>query len=129
MYKILVIDDDPSGTELLITLLGLEGFQGSRLENWADPLADVERQRPDLVIFDLMMENMDSGFILSHRMRRTYPEVPIIIVSAVAQDAGMRFDTKSAEMKDWIKADVFLDKQIRPEQIQAEVSRLLHANR
>ncbi len=60
MYKDLVIDDDRSGTELLITLLELEGFRAHRLEDWADPLASG-RQRPDLVIMDILSAGMASS--------------------------------------------------------------------
>jgi DNA-binding response OmpR family regulator len=85
LYKILVIDDDPSGTELLITLLGLEGFQGSRLENWADPLADVERQSPDLVIMDVYLSDRDGVELL--RDIRAHSELriantPVLMMSA-----------------------------------------------
>src|SRR5512137_1442538 len=59
MYRVLVIDDDPSGTQLLITLLGLEGHQGYGVENWRDPLHDVEALRPDLVIMDVRLRVTD----------------------------------------------------------------------
>ncbi len=64
VYKILVIDDDPTGTQLLLTLLQLEGYEGAKLENWADPLVDVAAQRPDLVIMDVHLARED-GFDLS----------------------------------------------------------------
>jgi DNA-binding response OmpR family regulator len=85
LYKILVIDDDPSGTELLITLLGLEGFQGFRLEDWADPLADVERHHPDLVIMDVYLSDWDGVELLG--TLRAHPEprmanTPVLMMSA-----------------------------------------------
>lgn len=85
MYKILVIDDDRSGTELLITLLELEGFQGSRLEDWADPLADLERQRPDLVIMDVYLSVRDGVELLSEIRAHSEPRIadtPVLMVSA-----------------------------------------------
>lgn len=85
LYKILVIDDDRSGTELLITLLELEGFQGSRLEDWADPLADLERQRPDLVIMDVYLSVRDGVELLSEIRAHSEPRIadtPVLMVSA-----------------------------------------------
>ncbi len=126
---VFVADDDPDILDQLRMILEAMGLDVITADTQEKTEALIAEQRPDLVIFDLMMENMDSGFILCHRMKQKYPDVPIIMVSAVAQDAGMRFDTKSSEMKNWIKADAFLDKQIRPEQLQAEVSRLLNESR
>lgn len=85
MYKILVIDDDPSGTELLITLLGLEGFHGSRLEDWTDPLADIVRQSPDLVIMDVYLSDRDGVELLSNIRVHPEPRVantPVLMMSA-----------------------------------------------
>ena len=85
MYKILVIDDDPSGTELLITLLGLEGFQGSGLEDWADPLADVERDQPDLVIMDVYLSGWDGVELLGAIRAHPEPRIantPVLMMSA-----------------------------------------------
>lgn len=126
---VFIADDDPDILDqlrMILESMSLEVFSADTQEK-AEAL--IASRRPDLVVFDLMMENMDSGFILSHRLKSKYPDVPVIMVSGVAQEAGLRFDTKSSEMQNWIKADVFLDKQIRPEQLKAEVTRLLNANR
>ena len=39
--------------------------------------------RPDLCVVDLMMENMDSGFVLCHNIKRLYPDSPVILLTAV----------------------------------------------
>jgi DNA-binding response OmpR family regulator len=89
VYKILVIDDDPTGTQLLLTLLKLEGYQGSKLENWADPLGDVKAQGPDLVIMDVYLTTED-GFDLLSQIR-DHPDpglagLPVLMMSA--EDLG-----------------------------------------
>jgi hypothetical protein len=38
------------------------------------------------------MENEDSGFILSYKIKRKNPEIPIIIATAVAAETGMSFE-------------------------------------
>ena len=85
----------------------------------------IERTRPDLAILDLMMENQDTGFILSHKIKSKYPDVPVIIVSAVTAETGMLFDVTTEEERDWIKADLFLDKGIRNDQLHKEIKKLL----
>lgn len=125
---VMIADDDPDILEQLTMIIENMGLKVSALESQEEAEKYLETHRPDLVISDLMMETVDSGFILCHRVKQKYPDVPIIMVSGVAQETGLRFDTKSSEMQKWIKADAFLDKQIRPEQIQAEVRRLLNAH-
>jgi CheY-like chemotaxis protein len=85
VYKILVIDDDPTGTQLLLTLLGLEGYKGAKLENWADPLGDVAAQRPDLVIMDVHLTTEDGLDLLGQI--REHPDaalasLPVVMISA-----------------------------------------------
>ena len=80
---ILIVDDD---YDYLFQLK----FQ---LEQWGCKVVTAESQReaeellhtlkPDLAILDLMMENEDSGFVLSYKMKKKYPDVPVIISTAV----------------------------------------------
>jgi len=51
--------------------------------------------------------------------------VPIIIATAVTAETGMSFDVRTEEERKWIKADLFLDKGIRADQLQREINKLL----
>lgn len=93
MHTILVIDDDPSGTGLLIDLLRFEGYQGYPLENWQDPVTDIEQKRPDLVIMDVRLGAHD-GFDLLRQLR-IHPDagvagIPVLMVSAENVSAQCR---------------------------------------
>ncbi len=106
-----------------------------QLERWGCKVVTAESQKeaeemlenlkPDLAILDLMMENEDSGFILSYKMKRKYPDVPIIIATAVSAETGMSFGINSGEDKNWIKADTYLEKGIRPEHLKKELEKLI----
>ncbi len=85
----------------------------------------LESLKPDLAIFDLMMESEDSGFVLTYRMKKKYPDVPVIIATAVSAETGMNFGISSDEDRKWIKADLYLEKGIRPEQLKMEITKLL----
>jgi DNA-binding NtrC family response regulator len=85
----------------------------------------IQRIKPDLAIFDLMMESDDSGFILSYKMKKRYPDVPVIIATAVSAETGMSFGITSEEDKNWIKSDAYLEKGMRPEQLKIEMEKLL----
>jgi len=81
--------------------------------------------KPDLAILDLMMENKDSGFILSHRLKSRFPGLPVIIATALTAETGMMFSLEDSNDKRWIQADLYLEKGIRPDQMQREIYKLL----
>jgi len=79
-----VIDDDPTGTDLLITLLGLDGYQGCGVENWDDPLSDVIEKAPDLVMIDVRLSGKDGLVLLKQLRNHSIPEVantPVLMMS------------------------------------------------
>ena len=85
----------------------------------------LENLKPDLAIFDLMMEREDSGFVLSYKMKRKYPDVPVIIATAVSAETGISFGDEGDEDRKWIKADIYLEKGVRPEQLKMVISKLM----
>ncbi len=122
---ILLVDDDED--YLFQTRLNIEQF-GFRVIT-ADSQAEAERLldtvKPDLAILDLMMENEDSGFILAFKLKRKYPDVPVIIATAVTAETGMSFGVSSEEDRKWIKADLYIEKGIRADQLHKEIIKLL----
>ena len=85
----------------------------------------ILKVKPDLAVLDLMMEEKDSGFVLSHEFKKLYPDMPVILLTAVAGATGLSFTTQGSDAQSWIKVDKIMDKPVRPEQLRAEVSRLL----
>lgn len=122
---IMLVDDDPDYLFQMRFQLEQLGFTVEAAESQRQGEALMERIKPDLAILDLMMENDDSGFILSYKMKRKYPEVPIIIATAVSAETGMSFSLDTEAEKQWIKADLYLEKGIRKEQLQKAINKLL----
>jgi two-component system, OmpR family, response regulator len=122
---ILIVDDDSDF--LFQTQVKLEkfGFKTITAESQKEAEMILEKTKPDLAILDLMMENEDSGFILSYKMKKKYPDVPVIIATAVAAETGFTFDINDENNRKWIRADLFLDKGIRSDLLKAEIDRLL----
>ncbi len=122
---VLIADDDPD--YLLQTSMVLErfGLLVLKAENRKEAEQILAETKPDLCIFDLMMETQDSGFVLAYRSKQLYPDVPIIIASAVTSETGMVFKLETMDDRSWIKADLFLEKGIRPDQLQREINKLL----
>ncbi len=123
--NILVVDDDKDILEQLVAVLTAAGHDVVTAEGEVQAEERLIDARPDLAIVDVMMENQDSGFMLSHKIKKLYPGTPVIILSSVSSMTGFKFPLEAGGDKPWIKADSFLNKPVRPELLRSEVKRLL----
>jgi CheY-like chemotaxis protein len=122
---VLLVDDDPDflyQQKRQLEAAGLTVFSAENEKQAEQFLASV---RPDLAVVDLMMDNVDGGFTLSYHIKKIDPSIPVILVTSVNNETGLHFDAADPEQKSWIKADAFLSKPIRFEQLKKEVDRLL----
>ena len=101
------------------------GFEVVTAENEQEAEDVISKMKPDLAILDLMMEKEDSGFILCYKMKKVYPDMPIIVATAVAFETGISFNLNSEADRKWIKADLYLEKGIRADQLHKEINKLL----
>jgi len=124
-FTILIADDDPDYLFQTVFNLKKAGYNTISVESQAEAESVISKFRPDLAIFDLMMESDDSGFILCYKIKKKYPEIPVILATAVSRETGMSFSIDSEKDKLWIRADKYLEKGIRPEQLDQEVMKLL----
>ncbi len=122
---ILIVDDDVDQLEILKTYVESFGYTAETLTTQKEAEAYIEKNKPALAILDLMLENEDSGFILSYKLKKKYPDVPIIIATSVAAETGILFGLDTPEDKNWIKADLYIEKNIRQDQLHREIKKLI----
>jgi CheY-like chemotaxis protein len=80
--RILLVDDDPMITELVVDMLGMEGYDVDTANNGIEALQKLERQRYDLVITDLHMPKLDgSGFYRELAQRKLHSLKRIIFLT------------------------------------------------
>ena len=79
--KILVVDDDPGLLRLLTIRLRSQKYEVEPAENAAKALSVIARFRPDLVITDLRMAEMD-GIALLRELQRRWPGLNVIMLTA-----------------------------------------------
>jgi len=121
---ILIVDDDMD--YLFQMKHHVEGFGFEVIT--AESLKEAEEalsNKPDLAILDLMMETQDAGFVLAYKIKKKYPDVPVIIATAVTAETGLSFHLDTEQDKQWIKADLYLEKGIRSDQLHREINKLL----
>jgi len=122
---ILIVDDDPDQLDQMSFNVRNFGYNTITACCQKEGEEILSKVRPDLAIFDLMMENQDSGFILSYKTKKKYPDVPVIIVTSVTSVTGLKFSLETGNDKQWIKADKYIEKGVRPDQLHREINKLL----
>ena len=79
--KVLVVEDDPSVRESLRRSLAFNGYQVALATDGVDGLAALDRDRPDVVVLDVMMPRMD-GLETCRRMRAAGIDLPVLMLTA-----------------------------------------------
>lgn len=90
MTTVLVVDDDEVNQDLLVRRLKKAGHGVHVAANGVEALALLNKQPYDLVLLDIMMAKMDGFEVLEKiRERKSFADVPVIMVSAISDTASM----------------------------------------
>jgi two-component system, OmpR family, alkaline phosphatase synthesis response regulator PhoP len=119
MARILVVEDDPDIADLIRHYLEKAGYVVDRLASGATVIPRLKVQRPDLVILDLMLPELD-GLMVCQAMRSN-PEtalIPIIMLTARSEEAD-----RIAGLE--LGADDYVTKPFSPKELAARVAALL----
>ena len=122
---ILFVDKDTLFVEQMRQVFLSAGYRILCAQSRAEAERIIQSTRPDIVITEVMLEHQDSGFCLAWEIKRKYPEAPVIMVSAVTWHTGLYFSLASTGERNWIRADAFLDKPIRAEELISVVHSLI----
>ncbi len=108
--RVLVVDDRPENRLVLLNLLEPLGFEIKLAENGWEAVAETKRQRPDIILMDLVMPLM-MGFEAIANIRKSYAlnELPIIAVSASGFDIDQT-ESHRVGCNDFISKPVEVDK-------------------
>lgn len=117
MVTILVVDDNDTLLRMLQRTLSYEGFQVLTAMDGRAALAVIESQRPDLVILDWLMPEID-GITVVRRLRALYDNTPILMLTA--RDA---VENRVEGLNSG--ADDYLVKPFAPVELLARVNALL----
>ncbi len=117
--KILIIDDDVDTLKLVGLMLQKQGYEISAASNGELGLAKALEERPDLILLDVMMPDMD-GYEVTRRLRKNPAtiSIPILMFTAKTQ-----LDDKVTGFE--AGADDYLTKPTHPTELQAHVHALL----
>ncbi|MCK4641540.1 MAG: response regulator, partial [Candidatus Marinimicrobia bacterium] len=86
----------------------------------------IEREKPDLIILDVMMRTEDEGFYIAEKIR-SQPDIaniPIIILTAVCQQTGYQYKKND----DVLPVDEFIEKPVMPNTLIEIIEKYLGKN-
>lgn len=120
--KILVVDDVPENVRLMEAVLVPRGYEVVSAGNGREALGVVEAERPDLILLDVMMPEMDGYAVCTHL--REHEETAVLPVIMVTSSIGQE-KTKAIEAG----ADDFIPKPFNHDELLTRVKSLLRIKR
>jgi CheY-like chemotaxis protein len=118
--RILLVDDEPSFTRLMKLNLECNGAYEVKVENdGARALAAARSFRPDLILLDVIMPDVDGGQVASElRSDPTLEQVPIVFLTAIVSK------NEVVEQGDLIAGQTFLAKPVTVADVIRTIERL-----
>jgi two-component system alkaline phosphatase synthesis response regulator PhoP len=114
--RILVVDDEPKVLSIVRSYLQKDGFQVTEAQDGKKALEAFRREKPDLIILDIMMSELD-GLDVLREIRRT-SRVPVILLTARVEETDRLVGLE-------LGADDYVSKPFSPRELTARVKAVL----
>ncbi|MCK5054554.1 MAG: response regulator [Anaerolineales bacterium] len=118
--RVVCIEDEPEMIDLVRLILGRKGFSVIGANGGIEGLETVQRERPDLVLLDLMMPDMD-GWEVYQQMKADdeLRDIPVVVVTAKAQSIDKVLGLHIA------KVDDYITKPFGPQELLESVEKII----
>ena len=118
--SVLIIDDDPVLTTVLVDTLPAEGFDVSVAASGSEGVEQAQQGKPDVIVLDLMMPGM-SGWQVCEQIR-AFSQVPILVLTSLVDADGVELALEKG-------ADDYLVKPVPHSALAARLRRLARQTR
>jgi len=118
--RVVCIEDEPEMIDLVRLILGRKGFYVIGANGGIDGLETVRREKPDLILLDLMMPDMDGWEV--YQQIKSDPQlrnIPVVVVTAKAQSIDKVLGLHIA------KVDDYITKPFGPQELLESVEKIL----
>lgn len=93
---ILIVDDDPDVRYLCQSILEAEGYRVHTAEDGQEGVELAEKVKPDLIVLDIIMERINSGYTVAEKLGRRFP---IILFSSITNESDQVFDPEALPVR------------------------------
>jgi len=120
--KVLLVDDEDALREAVATVVSQQ-YDVMTARDGQEALAAVRRERPDLIVLDVMMAHLSEGFDVSRALKEdpATASIPVIILTGVDEI----YDLGGEIGPGWVKCDRYLTKPPEPRVLLAAIAELL----
>ena len=117
--RVLVVDDEPINREIILAILDMDGHNALEAQNGKEGVDVYERERPDIVLMDIMMPVMD-GYEATSIIKKQSGErfVPVICLTSLQNEEALAKCVQAG-------ADDFLSKPVSRVILNAKIDALL----
>lgn len=118
-YKILVVDDEPHIVMMLEARLRKNGFEVLTAASGSEAMAQVKKDRPDLILLDVMMPAV-SGLEVCRTLKENpaTKAIPVILLTAKSTERDQTLGISAG-------ADAYVTKPYTPEELLGQIKELL----
>ncbi|MBF8257520.1 MAG: response regulator receiver protein [Anaerolineales bacterium] len=121
--RVVCIEDEPEMIDLVRLILGRKGFEVIGANGGVEGLEAVRREKPDLVLLDLMMPDMDGWEVYQQiKADEALRHIPIVVVTAKAQSIDKVLGLHIA------KVDDYITKPFGPQELLESIAKILGEN-
>jgi DNA-binding response OmpR family regulator len=123
--SILIIDDDKDYAEALRIVLVNNGYGVDCALNIKDGRKAMEKNMPNLIILDVMMDKHTDGFEFCYNLKHDEEcsKIPILMVTAVTEKTGFKFSPETDG--EYLQADDYVAKPIPVAELLSRVNKLI----
>ena len=121
--SVLVVDDELETAEMLVEMMRLSGYQVFKSSTGRQAIQMITRERPDVVLLDLMMPDVSGLDVLRYMRRDPYlRKIPVIILSARCMPSDIQSGLEAG-------ADLFLTKPLDCDDLRRAVDEIIRTGR
>lgn len=127
--KIVIVDDDAGFRQSTSDLLEAHGYEVFAAENGEAGMQLALKEKPDLMVLDVMMAHKTEGFDVSRRLAQV-PELrdlKILLVTGIRQAEGLPHRVEPDDA--WLPVEAILEKPVAPSQLLHSIQSALHSDR
>jgi len=122
---ILVVDDDPDSVAATRMVLENQGYQVLSAGGPEEALVAARKNKPDLLILDVMMVHETDGIHLAKELKEgsDTARIPILMMTSIGKKRDFHFEGERD--REYLPVDDFLEKPAPPEELKKRVAKLL----
>jgi CheY-like chemotaxis protein len=129
MAYILIVDDDTTFAEAVGVVLQSHGYETGIETDPDKTIGRIEERKPDAIILDVMFPESDTaGFEVARSIRRSFGDVPVLLLTAVNQTFPLGFSNTDRDPT-WLPVVEFMEKPCDLERLCRKVADILASAR